>query len=100
MKPRPTGCDADALTTTPSRRSNRMDLDSIINQIIQKTHRKMKSTILICNLFQAKHLEITQEKDDGVKMVLSYRRGRDTYDLNVEAISFAIGQGCRSSQLI
>ena len=25
---------------------------------------------------------------------------RATYDLNVEAISFAIGQGCRSSQLI
>ena len=27
-------------------------------------------------------------------------RGRATYDLNVEAISFAIGQGCHSSQLI
>ena len=27
-------------------------------------------------------------------------RGRATYYLNVEAISFAIGQGCRSSQLI
>ena len=27
-------------------------------------------------------------------------RGRAIYDLNVEAISFAIGQGCRSSQLI
>ena len=32
-----------------------------------------KSTNLICSLLQAKHLVITQEKDDGVKMVLSYR---------------------------
>ena len=27
----------------------------------------------MCRLLQAKHLVITQEKDDGVKMVLSYR---------------------------
>ena len=27
-------------------------------------------------------------------------RGRITYDLNVEAISFAVEQGCRSNQLI
>ena len=31
----------------------------------------MKSTI--CRLLQAKHLVIIQEKEDGVKMVLSYR---------------------------
>ena len=42
----------------------------IINQIIQKTQRLQ---ILICSLLQAKHLVITQEKNDGVKMVLSYR---------------------------
>ena len=47
---------------------------------------------------------MTQVKDDGVNMVLSYRlqqdvRGRATYDLIVEAIYFAIGQGCCSSQL-
>ena len=41
----------------------------IINQIIQKTQ---SLQILICSLLQAKHLVITQEKDDGVKMVLSY----------------------------
>ena len=42
----------------------------IINQNIQKTQ---SLQILICSLLQAKHLVITQEKDDGVKMVLSYR---------------------------
>ena len=41
----------------------------IINQIIQKTQ---SLQILICSLLQAKHLVITQEEDDGVKMVLSY----------------------------
>ena len=29
--------------------------------------------MLICSLLQAKHLVISQEKDDGVSMVLSYR---------------------------
>ena len=34
----------------------------------------MKSLqLLICRLLQIKHLVITKEKDDGVKMVLSYR---------------------------
>ena len=34
----------------------------------------MKSLqILICSLLQVKHLMITREKDDEVKMVLSYR---------------------------
>ena len=43
----------------------------IIDQIIQKTQ---SLQILIRSLLQAKHLVITQEKDDGVvKMVLSYR---------------------------
>ena len=33
----------------------------------------MKSLqILICSLLQAKHLVITQEKEEGVKMVQSY----------------------------
>ena len=41
----------------------------IINQIIQNTQTLQ---ILICSLLQAKHLVITQEKDDEVKMVLSY----------------------------
>ena len=41
----------------------------IINQIIQKTQ---SPQILICSLLQTKHLVITQEKDDGVKIVLSY----------------------------
>ena len=38
--------------------------------------RQSKSTALkglICSLLQAKHLIIIQEKDDWVKMVLSYR---------------------------
>ena len=42
----------------------------IINQNIQKIQ---SLQILICSLLQAKHLVITQEKDHGVKMVLSYR---------------------------
>ena len=42
----------------------------IINQIIQKTQSRQ---ILICSLLQAKHLVITQVKDDGVKIFLSYR---------------------------
>ena len=41
----------------------------IINQIIQKTQ---SLQILICSLLQAKHLVITQGKNDWVKMVLSY----------------------------
>ena len=39
-------------------------------------------------------------KDGPFLSFTTIRRGRATYDLNVEAISFAIGQGCRSSQLI
>ena len=42
----------------------------IINQIYQKTQ---SLQILKCSLLQAKHLMITQEKDDEVNMVLSYR---------------------------
>ena len=42
----------------------------IIHQIIQKTQ---SLQILICSLLQAKHLVINQGKDDGTKMVLSYR---------------------------
>ena len=42
----------------------------IINQIIQKTQ---SLQIFICSLLLAKHLVITQEKDDGVKIILSYR---------------------------
>ena len=74
----------------------------IINQIIQKTQ---SLKILICSLLQEKYLVITQEKDDGGKdgPFLSFAtkcRGQATYDLDVEAISFAIGQGCHRSQLI
>ena len=43
---------------------------SQLNLIIQKTQ---SLQILICSLLQAKHLVITQEKNDGLKMVLSYR---------------------------
>ena len=42
----------------------------IINQTIEKSQ---SLQILVCSLLQAKHLVITQEKDDGVKMVLFYR---------------------------
>ena len=42
----------------------------IINQIIQKTQ---SLQILICSLLQEKHLVITQEKDDRVKMVFFHR---------------------------
>ena len=60
--------------------------------------------MLICSQLRAKHLVITQEKDDRVKVVLSYRLQRNfkyraTYDLNVEAIFFAIDRGWHS-QLI
>ena len=41
----------------------------IINQIIQKTQ---SLQILICSLLQAKRLYVTQEKDDGVNIILSY----------------------------
>ena len=39
-------------------------------------------------------------KDSSFLSFATKCRGRATDDLNVEAISFAIGQGCRSSQLI
>ena len=76
----------------------------IINQNIQKTHRKMKMN-LICSLLQAKHFGDHPRKRRWGKYgpFLSFAtkcKCRATYDLNVEAISFAIGQGCRSSQLI
>ena len=50
-----------------------MDLwhDSI--KLFKRVIEKWSLQILICSLFQAKHLVITQEKDDGVKVVLSYR---------------------------
>ena len=41
----------------------------IINQVIQKAQ---SLQISICSQLQAKHLMITQEKNDGVKIVLSY----------------------------
>ena len=41
----------------------------IINEIIQKTQNLQ---ILLCSLLQAKHLVITQEKENEVKVVLSY----------------------------
>ena len=51
--------------------------------------------ILICSLLQAKHFVITQEKYKVVKMVIFFFatkcKCRATYDLNVEAIFFAIG---------
>ena len=34
--------------------------------------------ILICSLLQAKHLVTTQEKGDGVKMVIFYRLQENT----------------------
>ena len=66
---------------------------------------KQSLQILICSLLQAKHLVITQEKDDGIKMVLFYCLQQNvcsqaTYDLNVAIIIIAIRQGCRRSQLI
>ena len=49
-------------------------LDSMDLWHYQSNYSKTQSLqILICSLLQAKHLVITQEKDDGVKMVLSYR---------------------------
>ena len=42
----------------------------IIDQIIQKTQNLQ---ILICSLLQARHLVTIQEKNVGVKIVLSYR---------------------------
>ena len=58
--------------------------------------------ILIC---KAKDLAITQGKKEGGENgpFLSFAtkcKCRAAYDLNVEAISVAIGRGCRSSQLI
>ena len=45
----------------------------IIYQFIQKDSSKNESRqILICSLLQAKYLVITKEKDERVKMVLSY----------------------------
>ena len=75
----------------------------IINQIIQKTQ---SLQILICSLLQAKYLVITQEKDDGVKMVFSYRLQQNVgVELHMilmlnEAICFAFKRGWRSSQPI
>ena len=40
----------------------------------------MKSANLTCSLLQAKHFVITQEKDDGVNMVLSYRLQQNVGD--------------------
>ena len=68
----------------------------IIDQIIQKIQ---SLQILICSLLQVKHLVIIQEKDNGVKIVLSYCLQQYVgvelyiYDPNIEAISFTIGQG-------
>ena len=45
----------------------------IINQIIQKIYRKMKSTNFDMQLTPSKTLGDHPIKDDGVKMVLSYR---------------------------
>ena len=46
----------------------------IINQITQKDSLKNEVyKFLICSLLQTKHLVITQEKDDRVKVALSYR---------------------------
>ena len=63
----------------------------IINRNIQKTR---SLQISICSLLQAKHLVITQGKDDGNKdgPFLSFAtkcKCQATYDLNVKAISFA-----------
>ena len=47
------------------------------------------------NLLQAKHLVITQEKDDLVKMVLSFAtkcKCRATCHLNVEAIPLQLDE--------
>ena len=74
----------------------------ISNQTIEKSQ---SLPILVCSLLQAKHLVITQKKrrwgKDGPFLSFATKcKCRATYDLNVEAISFAIGQDCRSSQLI
>ena len=42
-------------------------------KIFKKIYRQMKFLqIVICCLLQAKHLVITQDKDEGVKMVFSH----------------------------
>ena len=61
--------------------------------------------VLICSLLQAKHLVITQEKDDGSKdgPFLSFAtkcKGRATYDLNVEAILLQLGKAVAAASSI
>ena len=58
---------------------------------------KSSLQISICCLLQAKHLVIAQEKNEELKMVLSYCLQQHVsvklHDLINEAISFAIGRG-------
>ena len=74
----------------------------IINQINQKTHRKMKSTNFSVQPTPSKtHGDYPRKrrwgKDGPILSFPTKCRGQATYDLDVEAISFANGQGCRSS---
>ena len=72
----------------------------IIHQIIRKDLSK-NEIFLICRAKHDDHPTKVQEGINGSFLSFATKyRCRVAYDLNVEAISFAIGQGCRRSQLI
>ena len=73
-----------------------MDLWHYPTNYSKRFIKKGSIQVLICSLLQAKHLVITQEKEDWVNMVLCYLLQQNVsvelhVNLNVEAISFAIG---------
>ena len=51
---------------------DKMDFWHYLSNYSKRFNNTLSLQILIYSLLQAKHLVITQEKDDGVKMVLSY----------------------------
>ena len=51
---------------------NSMDVWHYHSNYSKRFIKKGSLQILICSPFKAKHLVITQEKNEGVKMVLSY----------------------------
>ena len=54
-----------------------MDLWHYQSNYSKRLIEKRSLLILMCSLLQAKHMVITQEKDAGLKMVLSYRLQRN-----------------------
>ena len=50
-----------------------MDLWHYQSKYSKRFIEKSSLQIIICSLLQAKHLMITQEKNEGVEMILSYR---------------------------